>query len=57
MKTDIPELKKSHFAENHDDVGKPLFADVSMKGVVFFTDDFSNTVLFLLPESISKGIL
>ena len=46
MKTDIPELRKPHFAENHDDVGKPLFVDVSMKGVVFFTDDVSDTVFF-----------
>ena len=45
MKTDVPELRKPHFDENHDDVGKPLFY-VSMKGVVFFTDDFSNTVFF-----------
>ena len=47
VKTDIPELRKPHFAENHDDVGKPLFVDVSVKGVVFFTDDFSNTMFFM----------
>ena len=35
VKTDISELS----------VGKPLFA--STKGVVFFTDDFSNTIFFM----------
>ena len=53
----IPELRKPYFAENHDDVGKPLVVVVSMKSVVFFTDDFSNTVFFLSPESISEETL
>ena len=35
VKTDISELRKLYFVENHDDVGKPLFVDVSMKGVAF----------------------
>ena len=56
VETDIPELRKPHFAENHDDVGKPLFVDVSMKGVVFFTDDFNNTMFFmyLMNQLISR---
>ena len=56
VKTDISELRKSHFAENHDDVGKPLFVDVSMKGVVFFIDDFSSTMFFmyLMSQLISR---
>ena len=55
VKTDIPELRKPHFAENHD-VGKPLFVNVSMKRVVFFTDDYSNTMFFmyLMSQLISR---
>ena len=56
VKTDIPELKKPHFAENQDDVSKPLFLDVSIKCVVFFTDDFINTMFFmyLMSQLISR---
>ena len=46
VKTDILELRRPYFAENHDDVDRPLFVVVSMEGVAFFTDVFSNTVFF-----------
>ena len=54
MKTDIPELRKPYFAENHNDVGKPLFVVVSMKGVVLFTDYFSYTVFFYRQNPLVK---
>ena len=56
VKTDIPELRKPHFAENHDDVGKPIFVDVGMKGAFFFTDAFSNAMfsMYLMSQLISR---
>ena len=46
IKTDTPELRRPWFAENNDEIGKPLFIAVSKEGVVFFTDDYCKSVGF-----------
>ena len=46
LKTVIPEMRRSWFADNHEKTGKPLFVTISKEGVVFATDDFFKIVFF-----------
>ena len=62
LKTDIPEMRRPWFADNHEKIGKPLFVTISKEWVVFATDDFYKTVFFYrqcgiprLPNFIGKS--
>ena len=46
VRTDIPELKRPWFSENHNDVVYPLFLTVFKLGVVFYTDESKNWIVF-----------
>ena len=46
VRTDIPELSRPWFAENHDSITSPLFIAVSKHGVIFFTDDTNQSLVF-----------
>ena len=46
VRTDIPELRRPWFAENQaTSISSPLFVTVSKNGVVFYTDDTSNSLV------------
>ena len=46
VRTDIPELRRRWFAENHAaSISSPLFVTVSKNGVVFYTDDTNNSLV------------
>ena len=56
IRTDILELRRPWFADNHNEIISPLFFAVSKYWVVFYTDESMNTVSFyrhtLLPRKI-----
>ena len=45
LKTDVPELRRPWFAEDHNKVPSLLFVAVSKRGVIFYTDDTSNSLV------------
>ena len=47
VRTDIPELRRPWFAENHAiSISSPLFVTVSKNGVVFYTDDTNYSLVY-----------
>ena len=46
VRTDIPELCRPWFAENHDSIISPRFIGVSKHGVIFFTDYTNQSLVF-----------
>ena len=48
IRTDIPELRRPWFADNHNKVISPMFLAVSKYGVVFYTDESKNTMSFIV---------
>ena len=46
IRTDIPELRRPWFADNHNKVISPMFLAVSKYGVAFYTDESKNTASF-----------
>ena len=56
MRTDIPELRRPWFADNHNEIISPLFLAVSKYWVVFYTDESKNTVSFYRQTPLSRKI-
>ena len=57
VKTDIPELRRPWFAENHRDVISPLFIIVSRFGVVFYTDQTKNWIAFYRQTPLPRKLI
>ena len=56
IRTDIPELRRPWFADNHNEIISPQFLAVSKYGVVFYTDESTNTVSCYRQTSLSRKI-
>ena len=56
IRTDIPELRRPWFADNHNEIISPLFLAVSKYGVVFYTDESKNTVSFYRQTPLPRKI-
>ena len=57
VRTDIPELRRPWFAENHSDVISPLFIIVSRFGVVFYTDQTKNWIAFYRQTPLPRKLI
>ena len=44
VRTDIPELRRPWFAEDHSGISSPLFLVISKAGVVYYTDDSNQSL-------------
>ena len=44
VRTDIPELRRPWFAEDHSGISSPLFLVISKLGVVYYTDDSNQSL-------------
>ena len=56
IRTDIPELRRPWFADNHNEIISPLFLAVCKYGVVFYTDESKNTVSFYRQTPLPRKI-
>ena len=56
VRTDIPELRRPWFAENHDSITSPLFIEVSKNGVIFFIDDTNQSLVFYSQRPLPRKL-
>ena len=56
LRTEIPDLIRPWFATDHDQISTPLFIDVTLKGVVFCTDDSGQQLFFFRQTPIPRKI-
>ena len=54
IRTDIPELRRPWFADNHNEIISPLFLAVSKYGVVFYTDESKKHCFLLSSNTITS---
>ena len=57
VKTDIPEVFRPWFAQNHSKIGSILFVTVSTSGIVFCTDDYNQQLFYYRQMPIPRRVV
>ena len=57
VKTDIPEVLRPWFAQNHSKIGSILFVTLSASGIVFCTDDYNQQLFYYRQTPIPRRVV
>ena len=57
VKTDIPEVFRPWFAQNHSKIGSILFVTVSTSGIVLCTDDYNQQLFYYRQTPIPRRVV